>query len=63
MRIKITISWPAFALTALAVVLKLTGVISWSWLWVLAPLWAPLGVVLALWIVVLMLAVFDRTGW
>lgn len=24
------------------VVLKLCGVINWSWWWVLAPLWAPL---------------------
>lgn len=24
-------------------VLQLTGVIAWSWLWVTAPLWAPLG--------------------
>lgn len=23
------------------IVLKLTGVINWSWLWVLAPLWIP----------------------
>lgn len=22
--------------------LKLTGVIAWSWIWVFAPLWAPL---------------------
>ena len=27
------------ALTIAFVVLKLTGVISWSWLWVLSPLW------------------------
>jgi len=26
-------------LTIAFVVLKLTGVISWSWLWVLSPLW------------------------
>lgn len=26
-------------LTIVFVVLKLTGVISWSWLWVLSPLW------------------------
>lgn len=26
-------------LTILFVVLKLTGVISWSWIWVLSPLW------------------------
>ena len=24
------------------IVLKLTGVISWSWWWVFAPLWIPL---------------------
>lgn len=29
------------------VVLKLTGVIGWSWWWVLAPLWMPLGIGLA----------------
>ena len=27
-------------------VLKLTGHIDWSWLWVTAPLWLPIGVVL-----------------
>lgn len=26
------------------IVLKLTGVISWSWLWVLAPFWIPFAV-------------------
>jgi hypothetical protein len=29
----------AVLLTILFVVLKLTGVILWSWLWVLSPLW------------------------
>ena len=28
-------------LTLIFVVLKLVGVIKWSWLWVLAPMWAP----------------------
>jgi uncharacterized protein (DUF983 family) len=27
-------------------VLKLTKVIDWSWLWVTSPLWIPLGIVL-----------------
>jgi hypothetical protein len=26
------------------ITLKLTGVIAWSWLWVLAPLWGPLAI-------------------
>lgn len=29
------------------IVLKLTGVISWSWRWVLAPLWLPVALLLA----------------
>ena len=28
-----------FALTVLFIALKLCGVITWSWIWVLAPLW------------------------
>lgn len=28
------------------IVLKLVGVISWPWVWVLAPLWIPLALVL-----------------
>lgn len=29
------------ALTLIFIALKLTGYITWSWLWVLAPLWIP----------------------
>lgn len=28
------------------IVLKLCGVIEWSWLWVLSPLWIPIAIVL-----------------
>lgn len=28
------------------IVLKLVGVISWPWIWVLAPLWIPFALVL-----------------
>lgn len=38
-------------LTIVFIVLKLTGVIAWSWVWVLAPLWIDL-----LWIVVAIVA-------
>lgn len=40
-------------LTAVFVTLKLTGVIAWSWLWVLAPLWIPLAMFILLFLVVL----------
>ena len=35
-------------LTVLFVALKLTGVISWSWWWVLSPLWIGFVAVVAL---------------
>lgn len=38
-------------LAILFIGLKLTGVIQWSWLWVLSPLWLP-------WVVVLVVAFF-----
>jgi hypothetical protein len=33
-------------LTVLFIGLKLTGYIAWPWVWVLAPLWIPLAVLL-----------------
>ena len=35
-------------LTILFIGLKLGGVISWSWLWVLSPLWIGMGIVLGI---------------
>lgn len=37
-------------------VLKLTGVIAWSWWWVTAPLWGPLLLVLAIFVIVFLIA-------
>lgn len=31
-------------LAVIFIVLKLVGVIHWSWLWVLAPIWAPTAI-------------------
>ena len=36
------------------IVLKLTGVISWSWWWVLLPLWGPLALVAAMFAIILL---------
>lgn len=30
------------------IVLKLCGVIAWSWWWVLSPIWLPIAVILVL---------------
>ena len=35
-------------LTLVFIVLKLVGVISWNWLWVLSPIWIPAGLVVVL---------------
>ncbi|QOH56214.1 hypothetical protein [Rhodococcus rhodochrous] len=47
-------------LTIVFVVLKLVGVIDWSWWWVLSPLWisAALGVV----VFVILLVTFKAIG-
>jgi hypothetical protein len=46
------------------IVLKLTGLIDWSWWWVTAPLWIPLGAIVALiaiaGIIVSFVAVFAK---
>lgn len=47
-----------FGLLAIVfITLKLTGYIAWSWWWVLAPLWAPLAVVLAIFAIIMIFAV------
>lgn len=42
------------------ITLKLTGVIAWSWWWVLAPFWVPLSItLLAIAIIVFFAVVFK----
>jgi uncharacterized protein (DUF983 family) len=50
----------ASLLLVLFVGLKLTGVITWSWVWVLAPLWIPLLVLLG--IVLIATAIYVASG-
>lgn len=39
------------------IVLKLLGVIKWSWLWVFAPLWLPTAIVI---LVIVAVAIFAN---
>lgn len=43
------------ALTLIFIVLKLCGVISWSWLWVLSPLWITFVVAIVIGIIMFIL--------
>ena len=43
-------------LTIVFIVLKLTGLITWSWLWVLPPLWISLALALLIIVVVVIIA-------
>ncbi len=48
-------------LTIVFITLKLTGVIAWSWLWVLSPLW--ISFLLVLLIIGSVFSVFLFAGW
>ena len=41
-------------LTIALIVLKLLGKITWSWLWVLSPMWLPIVIVIAIIIIMLL---------
>lgn len=43
------------------IVLKLTGVINWSWLWVLAPIWIPTAIALTIIVTVLIVVLVKET--
>lgn len=49
-------------LTVAFVVLKLTGVIAWSWWWVLAPAWIPLAVGLVITVIVMIVGLVAAVG-
>ena len=48
-------------LTILFIALKLTGVIQWSWWWVLSPLWISFGILILFTILVtLAVVIFGK---
>ena len=52
------------ALTLLFIALKLCGVIDWSWLWVLSPIWITFSLLAVIGIVILILTtVQDHKRW
>lgn len=52
---------PLFLLFLVFLTLKLTGHISWSWLWVTVPLWGPWALLAAILLMVVLIAlILDR---
>lgn len=50
----------AGALTILFIGLKITGYITWSWLWVMSPIWISLCAVVLVIMVLLIIAALSR---
>lgn len=47
----------------LFITLKLVGVIDWSWIWVLAPFWVPITVIILFIGIIISLAVLSYIIW
>ena len=62
MNIKIDLSF-GVVLAMFFVVLKLTGVVSWSWFWVLSPIIIQFGLTLLIIIGVLIIRALNKKGW
>ena len=52
--------WFASVLGLIFITLKLTGVITWSWWWVLSPFWIPVAIFLVAFLVIITIA-FIKT--
>ncbi len=49
----VSVNFPIFGILGLIfITLKLTGHITWSWLWVLAPFWIPISIGLLIFLIV-----------
>jgi len=48
MKVSITLPWPLWLTFVVFLILKLTGVIGWSWWLITAPIWGPCALILIL---------------
>ena len=54
-----TVQFPLLGILGLIfITLKLTGYITWSWLWVLAPFWIPFAIFAVICLIVFIVAMF-----
>lgn len=51
-----TVQFPLLGILGLIfITLKLTGYITWSWLWVLSPFWIPFAILAVIFLIVFIL--------
>ena len=50
-------------LTIIFIVLKLLGVIQWSWIWVLSPIWISAVIAVAVFSVILIVGRIKKGKW
>ena len=52
-----TVQFPLLGILGLIfITLKLTGYITWSWLWVLSPFWIPFAILAVIFLIVFIVA-------
>jgi hypothetical protein len=57
----VSVNFPIFGILGLIfITLKLTGHITWSWPWVLAPFWIPFGLALLIFLIVFLFEFFKN---
>lgn len=49
-----------WALFLIFLILKLCNVITWSWIWVFAPLWIPLSIIAIWYIIYILIETFKK---
>ena len=58
---EVSVNFPILGILGLIfITLKLTGYITWSWLWVLSPFWIPIGILILIGIIVFIIAMFSN---
>jgi hypothetical protein len=62
-KVKVVNNFPILGILGLIfITLKLTGVIGWSWWWVLSPFWIPVLVVAGILVFALVLALITSAS-
>jgi hypothetical protein len=58
---EVSVNFPILGILGLIfITLKLTGYITWSWLWVLSPFWIPIGILILIGIIAFIVAFFAK---